>query len=164
MRRNLLKIEKLYIELSPTERIPRIVSEYIYPHLKTLDFKLSNSGLSMKRTFGSLHQDIWVSLNRRNIGEEVCSFTPHFSSTIKQYPRWRKAEYGSEPLNDVLMGCSANSIWQGMPFAASIYTNYNMNQADAKVSPMSQIFCSDRSGTIKILSGGNVKNLYLKPQ
>lgn len=104
------KSNQIYPELNPTERIPRIIQEFIFPPLEKEGFKILNSGLSIKRNTNIFTQEIWFSRSKWNIENEICAFTPHFSTTIKGYNRWHKSKYGDNPLNDVLYGRAANYI------------------------------------------------------
>tara|TARA_B100001245_G_C22745061_1_gene361066 strand:- start:63 stop:734 length:672 start_codon:yes stop_codon:yes gene_type:complete len=99
-----------YPKLGPTERIPKIIEEFIYPPLEKKDFKILKSGLSIKRTIDIFQQEIWFSKSKWNIENEICAFTPHFTVTLKNYKKWHLSEYGEQPMNDVLESHAANYI------------------------------------------------------
>ncbi|MFT7150529.1 MAG: hypothetical protein ACI82Q_002395, partial [Nonlabens sp.] len=100
----------LYPDFNPTERIPKVIAEFIFPQLEKEGFNLLKSGLSIKRTKDIFKQDIWFSKSKWNIENEICAFTPQFTVTLKNYKKWHKSEYKSEPLNDVLESHAANYI------------------------------------------------------
>jgi len=109
------KTNQLYPELSPTERIPKIIKECIFPPLKKEGFKILKSGLSIKRTQASFQQEIWFSKSKWNIENDICAFTPHFTVTLKNYKKWHNSEFGEPPINDVLESHTAHYIhgWNG---------------------------------------------------
>ena len=51
----------IYSELSPPERIPKIIREFIYPVLESHEFKILKSGLTIKRERNGFVQEIWFS-------------------------------------------------------------------------------------------------------
>ena len=104
------KTNQLYSELSPTERIPKVIEAFIFPPLKNKGFKMLKSGLSIRRTTDIFQQEIWFSKSKWNIENKICAFTPHFTVTLKNYKKWHMSEYGKPPMNDVLESHSANYI------------------------------------------------------
>lgn len=101
---------QLYPDLSPTDRIPRIIQEFVFPSLEEKGFKILKSGLSIRRIVDTYQQEIWFSKSKWNVANEICAFTPHFSVKIKNYKKWHLREYGERPLNDFLEGHAANYI------------------------------------------------------
>ena len=105
------KKSQFYPNLSPAERIPKVIKEYIYPTLEKEGFKILKTELSIKREVNNLFvQEIWFSKSKWNVDNEICAFTPHFSVSIKGYNRWHTKQYGEKPLNEILDGRAANYI------------------------------------------------------
>lgn len=123
------KTNQLYPEFSPTERIPKIIEEFIFPPLEKKGFKILKSGLSIKRTIDIFQQEIWFSKSKWNIENEICAFTPHFTVTLKNYKKWHLSEYGEQPMNDVLESHTANYIdgWNKELFDGN---NYDLAKDD----------------------------------
>lgn len=117
------KTNQLYLEFSPTERIPKIIEEFIFPPLEKKGFKILKSCLLIKRTVDIFQQEIWFSKSKWNIENEICAFTPHFTLTLKKYKKWHLSEYGEEPMNEILEGHAANYIdgWNKELFDNDVY-------------------------------------------
>ena len=117
------KRNQLYPNLNPTERIPAVIREYVFPELEHIGFRIMKSGLSIKNEENQFRQEIWFSKSKWNIGNEICSFTPHFAVPISSYNKWHEKQYGEKPLNDVLEAHAANYIdgWQDDLFDGNDY-------------------------------------------
>ena len=103
-------MNQLFAEMNPTERIPKVIKEFIFPSLEKKGFRILKSGLSIKRTVGIFNQEIWFSKSKWNIENEICAFTPQFNVTLNNYKRWHLLEYGLEPTNVLLESHAANYI------------------------------------------------------
>ena len=98
---------QLYSDLSPTDRVPKIITEYIFPPLEEQGFRILNSGLSIKRNFNQFIQEIWFSRSKWNTGSSICAFTPHFEVILKGYEKWHLSRYEIKPLNNFFFGRTA---------------------------------------------------------
>jgi len=104
------KKNQLFPELNPSERIPKLIREHIFPKLEKSGFKLLKSGLSIKQKNTSFQQEIWFSKSKWNTVNDTCAFTPHFKITIINYNKWCKNQYGKKPISDTLEELTANYI------------------------------------------------------
>ena len=104
--------EKKYLfpDLKPGDRIYKVIETYIYPDLEKIGFVMSRSSLSLTRKVGDFKQEIYFAKNKWNNGSEVVSFDPHFSVTSSKYVKWHKNKYGTEPINDYILGTRAHYI------------------------------------------------------
>ncbi|MGS2727152.1 hypothetical protein ACU8DI_11135 [Psychroserpens sp. BH13MA-6] len=73
------KIEFLYPDLKPGDRIRKILSEFVLPELEPFGFKLLASELTFKRDIGDYQHIIYFQKTRMNSGNIVCKFMPHLS-------------------------------------------------------------------------------------
>jgi len=105
----LKKNNQLFPELRPTERILRIIAEYVFPPLEKEGFKLLKSGY-IKREVNQYIQEIRFSRSKWNTGNEICAFTPNFTVIIKNYKKWHEFKYDELPLNDVLYSLTAKYL------------------------------------------------------
>jgi len=102
--------KQYYSNLSPSERIPKIIAEYIFPELEKIGFKMLKSGLSIKRDKNEFIQEIWFSKSKWNYGTVICEIEPHFTVTAKKYKRWHKSFYERDLLSDVVLSDSAKYV------------------------------------------------------
>jgi hypothetical protein len=109
--KNLLKKDTyLFPDLKPGDRIYKIISEYIFPDLEKIGFKISKTPLTMRRKVGDVEQEIYFQKNRNNSGKYVVAFLPHFTVTSKWYVEWCIEKYNAAPLNEYIIGTSAAYI------------------------------------------------------
>ncbi len=92
----------IYNELNPTERIPKIIREYIFPSFEKYGFKILKSGLT-KKTENDFVYEINVYKNHRNIGDYVCAFTMYASVQSSFYQKWYKKTYGEKIQNSSII-------------------------------------------------------------
>lgn len=104
------KKTQYYTDLSPFERIPKIIKEFIFPNLENYGFKISASGLSIKREKDGFIQEIWFSKSKWNNGNEICEIEPNFSVTRKKYKKWYKDYYKTDLKTDIVLTNSAQYI------------------------------------------------------
>ncbi|PNX45603.1 MAG: hypothetical protein BV456_13390, partial [Thermoplasmata archaeon M8B2D] len=93
----------IYNELNPTERIPKIIREYIFPSFEKYGFKILKSGLTIKKTENDFVYEINVYKNHRNIGDYVCAFTMYASVQSSFYQKWYKKTYGEKIQNSSII-------------------------------------------------------------
>lgn len=112
-----------YADLSPSERIPEIIKEFIFPELEKIGFKILKSGLLIKREKNGFIQEIWFSKSKWNTGNEICEIEPHFSVTRKNYIKWYKDFYKTDLNADIVLSNSAYYIegWDLKTFDGSKY-------------------------------------------
>lgn len=77
-----------YPELNPSERIEKILLEYLLPELEPLGFKFKKSELSFIRTNGEFENEISFQKNKWNKGNEVCAFKPSLAIYSKELPKF----------------------------------------------------------------------------
>lgn len=82
------KIEFLYSDLKPNDRIRKILTEFILPELEPLGFKLLKSELTFKRDIGDFQNRIHFQKTRWNNGNKVCKFMPHLSIDSKRLKKY----------------------------------------------------------------------------
>ncbi|WP_303920653.1 hypothetical protein [Draconibacterium sediminis] len=104
------KKKQYYSDLAPSERIQKIIKEFIFPELENLGFKLLKSGLSIKRDKDGFVQEIWFSKSKWNTGNEICEIEPHFSVTNKNYKKWYKNYYQKDLKTNIILADSAKYI------------------------------------------------------
>lgn len=96
-------MNKIYPELSPKERIPKIVREFLFPHFEKQGFKTLKSGLTIKRECGDLVHEVEIFKNHRNYIGAVCAFEVWASIYSPTYNKWHKLVFGEKLLNTKLI-------------------------------------------------------------
>jgi hypothetical protein len=99
----------LFSDLKPADRIYKVIETCIYPDLEKIGFKLNKSA-TLSRKVGDFKQEIYFAKNKYNQGNEVVSFDPHFNVTSTTYVKWHKKTYGTEPMNEYVLGSSAHYV------------------------------------------------------
>lgn len=115
--------KELFPELTPSERIRKIIEVYIFPDLEKLGFKMHKSTLSMTRKVGEFKQEIHFPKNKRNQGNETVMFDLIFNVSFPKYTKWHLQTYHTEPKNDGVAGARACYIanWKKDLFENSWY-------------------------------------------
>lgn len=90
----------IHPDLSPSERIPTLIREHVFPVLAPHDFRLSASGLTCKRKTDHFTHTINIYKNQRNAQGAVCAFEIWANITSPTYNRWYKKTYGESLKND----------------------------------------------------------------
>jgi hypothetical protein len=103
MRVALYPMNEIYPELSPKVRIPKIVSEFLYPHFEKEGFRILKSGLTIKRECGDLVHEVEIFKNKRNCSGGVCTFEIWVSIYSPVYKKWYKTIFGEKLLNTKLI-------------------------------------------------------------
>jgi hypothetical protein len=106
----LYPMNKIYPELSPRERIPKIVNEFFYPHFEKERFKILKSGLTIKRECGGLVHEIQIFKNHRNCSGGVCAFEIWASIYSPTYNKWYKSIFNEKLLNTKLIATKIESL------------------------------------------------------
>ncbi|WP_417237131.1 hypothetical protein [Bizionia paragorgiae] len=95
------KIDFLYSDLKPGDRIRRILTEFILPELEPLGFRLHKSELTFKRDIGDYQHIIYFQKTRMNSGNFVCKFMPHLSiesNGLKKYYKKNGVKFSGNPM------------------------------------------------------------------
>jgi hypothetical protein len=109
--KDLFKSKKyIFSDLKPADRIHKVIETYIFPDLEKIGFKMSKSPLTLTRKVGDFKQEIYFSKNKWNNGNNVVSFDLYFGVTSSKYVKWHNIKYGSQLLNDSILGSNAYSI------------------------------------------------------
>ncbi len=119
----------IYKELNPTERIPKIIREYIFPSFDKHGFNILKSGLIIKKIENDFVYEINVFKNHRNIGDFVCAFDMHASIQSSFYNKWYKKTYGKKIQNSYVFSEKIENLENStldpyIDFDLAIYDNY----------------------------------------
>jgi len=95
--KNKKKIEYLFADLKPAERIHKFLEQLVLPELKKYGFQMQKSELSFKRIIDDFEQEIHFQKNRHNIGNEIVQFQTHVYVTHAKHKSWHKKTYGISP-------------------------------------------------------------------
>lgn len=93
----------IYNDLNPTERIPKIIREYIFPTFENFGFRILKSGLTIKKNENDFVYTINIYKNHRNTGNFVCAFTIYANIQSSSYNKWYKETYGNKLLNSYII-------------------------------------------------------------
>jgi hypothetical protein len=119
----------IYNELNPTERIPKIIQENIFPSFEKYGFKILKSGLTIKKAEDDFIYEINVSKNHRNVGNFVCAFDMHASIQSSFYNTWYKKTYGRKIQNSYIFSRKIEALENStinpyIDFDLALYDNY----------------------------------------
>ena len=93
---------KIHADLSPGERISLIFEEYIAQPLSLEGFKFYKSQSKFKRDVGPFSQQINISKDKWNRGDETCAFWLILFVYAKDYNKWHQLYYNKLPMNDII--------------------------------------------------------------
>ena len=122
-----------YANLKPSDRIRKLIEEFIEPNLSEHGFKLLKSKLTFKRTKGNFTQEIHISKNRWNIGDSVVSFWTVLFVKSNFYVKWHTETYGFKPMNEIIDSWYDNDIkewnseyWDGGQYDLTQFDNIDL--------------------------------------
>ena len=85
----------LYTELSPSERILKLMNEFVCPELDKAGFKFSKSQKTFKKTQDKYQYIIKYYSNMRNYGSESVEFEFYVIVSYPKYSKWYNEYYKS---------------------------------------------------------------------
>jgi len=88
--RNNPKINFFQPDLKPSDRIEKLLIEFILPEMLKFDFKYLKSEMCFKRNYGEFVNEISFQKNKWNAGNEVCAFKPILSIYSVELPKYLK--------------------------------------------------------------------------
>jgi hypothetical protein len=88
--RNNPKINFFQPDLKPSDRIEKLLIEFILPEMLKFDFKYLKSEMCFKRNCGEFVNEISFQKNKWNAGNEVCAFKPILSIYSVELPKYLK--------------------------------------------------------------------------
>ncbi|MBL7724229.1 MAG: hypothetical protein JNK27_08760 [Chitinophagaceae bacterium] len=93
---------KIHSDLCPRERIKLILEEYIAHPLSLEGFKYYKSQSKFRRDIGPFRQEITISKDKWNRGNETCAFWLILFVYAKDYKKWHTLNYNKLPMNDIV--------------------------------------------------------------
>jgi len=93
---------KIHSDLRPGERINLMFEEYVAPSLSAEGFKYYKSQSKFKRNVGPFKQEITISKDKWNSGDETCAFWLILFVFAKDYNKWHQLNYNKLPMNDIV--------------------------------------------------------------
>ena len=122
--------------ISSKEIVKEAIERFIVPELEGYGFRFSPSQLKFTRKQSYARQTITVSLSRYN-SEISIDFWTMWGTYSLEYSRWFKQQWGIEPVNNAMGGCSDWNI-PGWSYPLSDY-HFDLSDPSRRSSVMSAL-------------------------
>lgn len=106
-----LKVNHLYAEMKPGDRIAKLMVEFVFPKLEQQGFKYIKSGRGFKKTNEFFDFHVSWSTRKFNYGNTIVEFDVAISVSSLKYRKWEKEFYNLEKIwGDGFDGSSVDYI------------------------------------------------------
>ncbi len=97
-------------DLSPTQRIPKVIQTFLFPHFEKYGFTISKSGLTFKKSAKEFVYALNAYKNQRNCENVVCAFEIWANVSSPTYNRWHRFAYHQPILNTHIISNRIGSL------------------------------------------------------